>query len=400
LSVSGLRERLVERIKRQGPIPFDEYVEAALYDPAEGFFSQGRGAGRSEGDFVTSPEVGSLFGALVARALDEWWRALGEPDPYLVVEAGAGNGRLARDVVRASPRCAPALRLVLVERSARLREQQRGALEIEPAEDALGPAVRGAPGEPPEPVTRKGPIVTSLDELPAVAVEGVVFANELLDNLPFRVVERTRDGWDEIRVALDGRDGFVDVAVPVPPAIDRDLAELDTAHTLAAGTRVPLQTGITAWFAACGAMLRRGFLVVVDYADDLAGIAERGEGGWLRTYRGHTQGAPPLAAPGADDVTCDVVTEQVRAAARRAGFRPVAETTQAAWLESLGLDALVRDARDRWEAGRSRGDLDALAARSVVTEAAALRDMGGLGAHRVFAFAKGRVPNTGPTGGR
>ncbi|HEX4776143.1 MAG TPA: SAM-dependent methyltransferase [Acidimicrobiia bacterium] len=398
--MTSLRERLVETIRRQGPIPFDEYVEAALYDPAEGFFTRGRGAGRSGGDFLTSPEVGSLFGALVARALDGWWAALGEPDPYLVVEAGAGNGRLARDVLRASPRCAPALRLVLVERSARLREQQRGALETEPAEDALGPAARGAPGEPPEPVTRKGPIVTSLDELPAVAVEGVVFANELLDNLPFRVVERTGDGWAEIRVGVDGRDTFVGVAVPVPPDVERDLAELDVSHTLEPGTRVPLQTGVTAWFAACGTMLRRGFLVVVDYADDLATLAARGEDGWLRTYRGHGRGASPLADPGADDVTCDVVVEQVHAAARRAGFRPVAETTQAEWLDDVGVDAFVRAARGRWDAGRSRGDLDALAARSIVTEAAALRDPGGLGAHRVFVFAKGRVPDTARTDGR
>src|ERR1700737_3331149 len=116
-----LSERLAERIHRQGPIPFDAFVEAALYDPTDGFFARGRGAGRAGRDFVTSPEVGSLFGALVARALDDAWDAMGALDPFLVVDAGAGNGRLARDVLRAEPRCARALRLVLVERSRALR---------------------------------------------------------------------------------------------------------------------------------------------------------------------------------------------------------------------------------------------------------------------------------------
>ena len=73
-------------------------------------------------DFVTSPEVGTLFGALVARALDASWHELGAPDPFVVIEAGAGRGRLAADVLRAAPACAPALRYVLVERSAALRD--------------------------------------------------------------------------------------------------------------------------------------------------------------------------------------------------------------------------------------------------------------------------------------
>ncbi len=398
--MTTLRERLIDTIRRRGPIPFDEYVDAALYDPLGGFFARGRGAGRAGADFVTSPEVGSLFGTLVARSVDQCWSALGEPDPYLVVEAGAGNGRLARDVLRARPTCARALRLVLVERSARLRDAQRGVLEMEPSEDALGPAVRGAPGEPPEPVARQGPIVTSLDELPAVALDGLVFANELLDNLPFRVVERTVDGWCEVRVGLDARERFVEVDVPLPPDLARDVAALDASDGLAPGTRVPVQTGVARWFAACGAMLRRGFLVVVDYADDVAGIAARGWGGWLRTYRGHGRGATPLTDPGADDVTCDVVVEQLRTAARRAGFRAVAETTQAEWLADLGLEELVRDARDRWDAGRSRADLDALKARSLVGEASALTDPAGLGAHRVFVFEKGRPPGTPVTVGR
>jgi SAM-dependent MidA family methyltransferase len=131
-------EIIASRIHREGPIAFDQFVELALYAPDAGFFATGHGAGRAGRDFVTSPEVGSLFGMCVARAIDRLWRERDEPDPFFVIEAGAGRGRLARDVLRAGPECAAALHYVLVERSAVLRDEQRETLELEPAEEAFG----------------------------------------------------------------------------------------------------------------------------------------------------------------------------------------------------------------------------------------------------------------------
>src|SRR5690349_12100285 len=130
------RDDIVERIEREGPIAFDAFVELALYGEG-GFFSRARGAGRAGRDFVTSPEVGPLFGALVGRALDGWWRDARSPDPFVVIEVGAGRGRLAADVLAGAAECAPALRYVLVERSAALRTAQRELLTVEPFEDGL-----------------------------------------------------------------------------------------------------------------------------------------------------------------------------------------------------------------------------------------------------------------------
>src|SRR5581483_9566243 len=117
-------------------------------------------------DFLTSPEVGPLFGAVLANALDTWWRDVGEPDPYVVVEAGAGPGTLARHVLDANPACAPALRYVLVERSPGLRDIQSTRLPMEPARQVLGPAVVTDPDEGPQPQPGIGPLVTALAELP------------------------------------------------------------------------------------------------------------------------------------------------------------------------------------------------------------------------------------------
>ena len=381
-------ERIQERIRREGPIPFDWFVETALYDEDGGFFAGGGGAGRAGRDFVTSPEVGALYGALVARYLDRAWVELGHPDPFVVVDAGAGRGRLAADVLRAAPSCAPALRYVLVERSSALRAEQRELLSLEPADRALGPAVRIEPDEAPQPVTGVGPIVTSLGELPAVEIPaGVVIANELLDNLPFRIVERTARGWWEIRVGTDD-DHFVEVSVPAAPEVAGEADEVAAGAPVSDGARLPVPVATTDWLSHGGHALRRGFLVVVDFADEGASLAARGQHEWLRTYRGHRRGEHPLTEPGAQDITYDVPVEHLVTHARRARFHLLERTSQARWLTDLGIEQLVDDARAVWRERAAIGDLDAMAARSRVSEAAALTDPSGLGAHTVFVFTK------------
>jgi SAM-dependent MidA family methyltransferase len=386
--LSGTAADAIARlIRREGAITFDRFVERALYEPGAGFFETGHGAGRAGRDFVTSPEVGSLFGACVARALDREWRALGEPDPFVVIEAGAGNGRLARDVQRAHPACEPALHYVLVERSAALRDEQRQRLELDPADEALGPFTRTARDDAPSAVAGSGPVFVALDELPALELRGVVLANELLDNLPFGIAQRSESGWLEVRVAHE-QHGFAEVVVPAEPGDARALDAAVEGLTVPPGARLPIPRGLDRWFAECGRMLRGGALVVIDYVDDTAGLVARGAGGWLRTYRGHTRGGPPLDAPGEQDITADIAREQLAHAGRTAGFAVEADVAQAEWLRDLGIDELAESGRRTWETRAHVGDLDAIAARSRVVEAAALTDPDGLGAHRVVSFRR------------
>jgi NADH dehydrogenase [ubiquinone] 1 alpha subcomplex assembly factor 7 len=386
-----LADRLRERIHREGPIPFDRFMAAALYDDTDGFFARGGGAGRAGRDFLTSPETGSLFGALIARFLDRWWQRLERPDPFVVVDVGAGSGRLAADVLRSAPRCAPALRYVLVERSARLREEQRERLPIEPADRALGPAAPGDTGDAPVPVTGIGPIITALDELPATVAHGLVIANELLDNLPVRIAEWAGDRWDEIRVGE--RDGvFVEIAVPAPPEVATAAEAVRAGTALPAGARLPVPMACADWFDSVAAALHRGALVVVDYAADATSLVDRGQDGWLRTYRAHQRGGTHLADPGEQDITCDVPIEHLLAVAARAGFTLEEQAYQRDWLRALGLDELADVAAASWRAGTARGDIETLAARSRVSEADALTDPEGLGAHRAIVFSRGIRP--------
>jgi hypothetical protein len=176
----------------------------------------------------------------VARALDDVWRDLGDPDPFVVVEAGAGRGRLASDVLRAQPACAPGAALraggaVAVAahgtaRAARPRAARRGARPRRRRLDV---------DDAPAPVQGMGPIVTSLDALPAVAARpGVVIANELLDNLPCTSSSGPTDGWSEVLVGeADG--SFRDVSVAAAPDLAREADLVAETPRCRSGARCP-----------------------------------------------------------------------------------------------------------------------------------------------------------------
>jgi SAM-dependent MidA family methyltransferase len=370
-------------IRRHGPLPLEQVLERALYDHSGGFYESGGRAGR-KGDFLTSPEVGPLFGAVIARALDAWWAAMGSPDPFVVVEAGAGPGTLARTILAAAPACSPALRYVLVERSAAQRRLHAGGLPLE------DPALAFAPVDPdtetPVPEAPRGPICVSLSSLPRVPGPAVVLANELLDNLPFGLAEFRSGVWHEVRVDLSapavgfGVERLVERLVPLAP--DR-AAVLDRLVPFApSGARVPLQSAASAWLReALDVATPRGRVVVIDYATPTAELAQRPQSEWLRTYANHRRGDAPLTDLGAQDVTCEVAVDQL-ALVRP----PTSDMSQADWLRQRGIDDLVAEAREAWIAHAHAPDLAAIAARSRVTEADALLDPDGLGRFRVMEW--------------
>lgn len=367
-------ERVLERVHRFGPLPFAEVMQQAL-----DVFYEGGGAAGRRGDFLTSPEVGPLFGAVVAHALDDWWGELGSPDPFVVIEAGAGVGTLARSVLAARPECSGALRYVLVERSEALRGRHSGAVPLEPPGWVLGPrmsAVDDDDGSAPQPGT--GPMCASLAELPAQRVVGVVIANELLDNMPFVLMRRTAEGWDEVRVGEENG-ALVNWPVPAPPDMSHAAARF--APDAPVGAWIPLQHAAQSWVGSALATLERGRLVVVDYADSTPSMARRDPWSWCRTYRDHGPGSDPLSDLGLQDVTCDVAVDQL------AAVRPLAsDMAQTDWLRAHGLDDLVVEAKAAWHAAAAAPDVAALAARSRVNEAAALTDPTGLGAFRVLEW--------------
>lgn len=312
----------------------------ALYGPS-GFYTVGGGAGR-RGDFITSPEVGPLFGAVVASYAREEWIRLGRPEDFTLVDAGAGPGALARAMLAADRTLLSWLRFVAVDVSASQR--------------ALHP---------------EG--VESRADLPTEPFDGVIIANELLDNLPFRLAVHD-DGWREAFVVRlpDGRlvetlSGPFD---PLPSVLPSPAA---------LGARAPLQDAARAWIGEAQRRLRRGTLLVVDYmSPTTAALAERPWRDWLRTYRDHQRGDHYLAAPGSQDITSEVAIDQLP--------EPDTIRSQSQWLQLYGIDELVAEGKRYWQAHAARPDLDAMRMRSRIGEAEALLDPEGLGGFTVLEY--------------
>ncbi len=323
--------------------------------------------------------MGSLFATVLSRALDSWWAGLGRPDPFVVVEVGAGVGTLAAGIRRAHPQCSAALRYVLVERSGALRARQALHLTLQPPSSLLG-ARPGADedDDEPDPLAGTGPMFTSLAELPGESFVGVVLANELLDNMAFLLLQRSDSGWSEVRVGEEGSE-LVEVLVPAVPHLGAEADHL--APDAALGGRIPVQRRARAWLRDAVGRVDRGRVVVVDYATPTPSLATRPWEEWLRTYRAHGRGGHPLSAPGEQDLTCEVAVDQLATVRRPSADRP-----QAAFLRAHGMEELVEDARATWRERAGLGDLEALRARSLVGEAEALTDPAGLGAFRVLEW--------------
>ena len=313
--------------------PFSDFMNDALYGE-NGFYIRGNKAGRRGGDFITSPEVGPLFGTVIARYLDECWEKLGSPSKFDVVECGAGPGTLARSILAAKPRCLPAINYVAVEVSA--------------AQRALHP---------------KG--VESRETMPDHAINGVIIANELLDNLPFRLF--VFDGtWMEAFVAQTPDGAFVEV-LHKPTDLPAVLPQ-----TAALGSRVPIQDAACAWVNNALSLIERGSLLLFDYCTDTtAEVAAMPWREWLRTYKDHERGGHYLLGPGSQDITAQVVLDQLPT-----GFVAM---TQAQFLQQWGIDELVLEGKAYWEQLSGAPDVAAIKMRSRAVEQGALTDMAGLG---------------------
>ena len=323
-----------------GAIPFSEYMQLALYGQG-GFYTTGGRAGRRGGDFLTSPEVGPLFGTVIAHVLDAWWKELGSPSRFDVVECGAGPGTLARSILAAQPGCADAIHYVAVEISASQR--------------ALHPEV-----------------VESRETMPDSPITGVILANELLDNLPFRLF--VFDGsWMEAFVSQASGGQFVEV-LRAPDVVPSCLPQ-----TASLGSRAPVQDAATSWVRDCLSKINHGRLLLFDYCSaSTAEMALTPWREWLRTYRDQGRGTHYLTDPGSQDITAQVMLDQLPA-----GF---ASLTQADFLKQWGIDELVREGVDHWEKLKHAPDVAAMKMRSRSSEATSLTDLSGLGAFNALSW--------------
>lgn len=316
-------ERLITRIRRDGPIPFSEFMAAALYDGTDGYYSRPqRKVGRS-GDFFTSVSVGPLFGSLLARRLLRHWREIGRPPAWRIVECGAHDGTLANDVLctlaELDDTSLTGLEYCTIEPSEFLRARQHETLS------GFRDVVH----------------IMSEPDHPVAPLPGLVFGNEVLDALPCDAVEwRNRQWW--LR-CVDCHDAM---------KFDWTLKRMENVELMAAleklgggfpeGYRTEIRTNYGSFLQPLLSMLREPLMLWIDYgfARDDYYSPLRNEG-TLRAYARHAASDDVLEDPGGSDLTAHVDFTTLAEHAHALGGKVIEFRNQGAWLTELARDWLL-----------------------------------------------------------
>ncbi len=306
--MSPLAAQLKARIKADGPIPVEAWMDACLSDPEHGYYMTRDPFGRS-GDFTTSPEISQMFGELLGLWAGVVWQQIGAPAKVHLVEIGPGRGTLMKDALRALrgvPGGMDAFDVHMVETSPTLTKVQKTSLKDMPCDVTWHTDLATVP---------PGPVI--------------ILANEFLDALPIRQYVQS-DGWHERMVKHDG-DQFVfglgeridDNIIPEKFWASPDGSIYEDAPIVRTVTQ-----GIANRVASDG-----GAALILDY-----GYTEPEIGETLQALSKHAY-ADPLGSPGDHDLTAHVNFAAVGTAAEAAGARVWGPLEQGAFLERLGIAA-------------------------------------------------------------
>jgi SAM-dependent MidA family methyltransferase len=333
---------IIREIQGSGPISFARFMELALYHPTFGYYMRfsdkadaeqpagGLGEDRIgwSGDYYTSCDVSPVLANSVAKQIAQMDALLNQPDPFTVVEMGAGKGVLARDVLMAcrtvSDSLSNRLRYVIIERSPMMQASQQRLLA---------------------PWIGEGRVawVGSLAELPSEHIEGVLLSNELVDAFPVHRV-RVMDG-EPREVWVDYIDGrFCERLQPCStPGVQEYLQRL-AAHevVLADGACADINLLAVPWMKDVARALRRGFVVTIDYghlAHDLYG-PERKKGTLLCYYH-QMASDDPYHRVGLQDMTAHVDFTMLAAIGEEKGLQVTGFTNQMSFLTSLGVERVL-----------------------------------------------------------
>jgi len=319
----ALKEAIVARIAEEGPITFRDFMAMALYQPQLGYYHSSQEKMGRRGDYLTSPEVSPIFGALLGRQLREMWEALGRPAMFQAVEVGAGTGTLCRDLLRWARRAAPhffqTLRYTIVELSPALAERQRTALA---ADREIGQRVQWEEALPPE-------------------MEGCTLSNELLDSMPVHRVAVVASRLQEVYVTWNGRRFVEKLGPPSSPEIEAYFQRLGLLPGEGCHAEVNLEA--LRWVQQAATSLCRGFILTFDYGYEAPELfAPWRRDGTLLCFYHHNPSGDPYARLGRQDMTSHVDFTSVRRAGEEAGLTTLGMLSQAEFLTNLGVaDALA-----------------------------------------------------------
>lgn len=314
-----LQQRIVERIRKEGPLTFEEFMRMALYEPGYGYYVTGETRIGWEGDYYTSTDVADFFGHCMGRQVYQMWEALGKPAPFMVLEQGAGRGKLINGIRAWAQQEAPDLLAVLDYRMA----------DINAGLDAL----QSYPDEKFSP--------------------SVILSNELVDAFPVHVVQKHEGALYELYVTEE--DGHLVEGLGEPCSVEV-ASYLDHYkipwRSYQDGWRAEINLDAQRWMVQTSQLLmgsnpkrkRRGFILAIDYGDSAKKLyTQFRHKGTLACYYQHQMVEYPLMRPGKQDITAHVNFSALIEAGRQQGLRLHAFTSQGQWLADMGIyDELER----------------------------------------------------------
>jgi SAM-dependent MidA family methyltransferase len=317
-----LTQHIAEEIKRAGGwIGFDRFMELALYAPGMGYYSGGARKFGAAGDFVTAPELSSLFGRTIAAQASQIL-ALSAPR---IIEVGAGSGQLAADLLLELEQCGTLPESYgILDLSGELRERQHAT------------------------VARRAPHLVNrvhwLDRLPE-HFDGLVLANELLDAMPVHLVCWRAEGLCERGVGVDASAGkirFVWIDRPASPRLSKAALVLADEYDMPPDYLSEICLAAPAWVAAWADILGRGALLLIDYGFPRHEYyhPQRNAGTLMCHYRHHAHGEP-FYLPGLQDITAHVDFTAIAEAGCAAGLDFLGYTTQASFLFNCGITKVL-----------------------------------------------------------
>jgi SAM-dependent MidA family methyltransferase len=353
---AALSARLRTEIEAGGAIDFSRFMARALYEPGLGYYSGGRRKFGATGDFVTAPELGPLFAGCLARPCAQVLAATRGD----VLEAGAGSGALAADLLRTLERLGTLpTNYFILELSAELRARQRDTL------------------------TQKAPQLARrvrwLDALPANGFRGIVLGNELLDAMPVERFRMTAGGLKQLQV------GWADERfVWCERTADRAVQERIGPMCLPEHYTSEIGFQAEAWVRSMAEVIEQGVVLLIDYGFPRAEFyhPQRHTGTLMCHYRQRAH-ADPLVLVGLQDITAHVDFTAIADAGRAAGLQLIGYASQASFLLDAGLEESI--------GASNLADVRAhLALTQQVKTLTLPHEMGEL--YKVIALARGMAP--------
>ncbi len=324
-------DRLDQVVKREiaaaGGIPFQRFMELALYHPQYGYYSAPHSRIGKQGDFFTSSSVHSCFGRLIARQLEQMWTLLGG-GPFTLVEQGGGDGHLCLDILSALeeefPEFYSCLDYRLVEISAAARQRQAGVVQRHLSAGRISWA--------------------EFEELEQL--QGCWLSNELIDAFPVHLVEMSGGELREVFV-VNGDGGFGEELRPLSTS---RLADYFSAAGISPveGQRCEVNLAACDWMCQVAAKLERGFVLTIDYGyPDRELYAPWRQNGTLLCFSQHQTSGNPYRLPGEQDITTHVDFSMLQRIGQQDGLETRYFGLQYQFLLGLGFVELLLELQAR-----------------------------------------------------